>query len=52
MIDVFKRAQQVITVFPTGDKKKAAISSFSRFEGVVKEYAEKHKLEKYVTTIK
>lgn len=51
MIDVFKRAQQVITVFPKGDKKKVAISSFSRFEGVVKEYAEKHKLGKYVTTI-
>jgi transposase len=52
MIDEFKRAQQVITVFPVGDKKKTAVSSFSRFEGVVKEYAEKYKLEKYVTVIK
>jgi transposase len=52
MIDVFKRAQQVITVFPAGEKKKVAISSFTCFEEMVKEYIEKHKLKKYVTGIK
>jgi transposase len=52
MLDTFKGAQQVITVFPTCDNKKVAITSFSRFEGLVKEYADKHMLGKYVTVIK
>jgi transposase len=53
MLDEFKLAQQVITVFSVYDSnsKKAAITSFSRFEGMVKEYADKYNLEKYISIV-
>jgi transposase len=50
MLDKFSDAQQVISVFPTISGKKTAKSSFSRLDGIVKEYTQKFGLEKYVDT--
>ena len=47
MLDKFGEVQQVITVFPKVGKKNSAQVSFSRLNGMVKEYVEKYGLLKY-----
>jgi transposase len=47
MLDQFGEAQQVITVFPKVGKKKTSNISFSRLNGIVKDYVEKYGLLKY-----
>jgi transposase len=47
MLDKFQDAQQVITVYPGTGKKKVIKFSFSRLDGIVKDYVEKYNLKKY-----
>lgn len=47
MLDKLGEVQQVVTVFPKVEKKNRAQVSFSRLNGMVKEYVEKYGLLKY-----
>ena len=44
MLDMFQKAQQVVSVFASPGNKPTVKTSYSRFEGVAKEYAEKYGL--------
>jgi len=48
MLDVLQDAQQVVAVFPAEKNKVVTKVSYSRLEGVAKEYADKYNLLKYV----
>ena len=49
MLDNFKEAQQVISVFNAASGKKPIVkTAYSRFEGIAKEYDEKYGLLKYL----
>jgi len=48
MLDMFQDAQQVISVFALPNKRLVMKTSYSRFEGIAKEYALKYDLLKYL----
>ena len=48
MLDIFQEAKQVVSVFIAPNGKPVTKTAYSRFEGVTKEYAEKHGLLQYV----
>jgi transposase len=48
MLDKFQDAQQVVSIFASPSGKPMAKTSYSRFKGVTKEYAEKYDLLKYL----
>ena len=48
MLDKFQEAQQVISVFASKNKKPVTQTTYSRFEGVIKEYADRYDLLKYL----
>jgi transposase len=49
MLDLFQNAQLVKSVFIQSEGKPVIKTSYSRFEGITKEYAEKYKLLKYLS---
>ena len=48
MLDIFQEAKQVVSVFISPNGKPVVKTAYSRFEGVMKEYAEKYGLLQYV----
>ena len=48
MLDEFQKARQVISVYAAPGKKPTTTTGYSRFEGIVKEYAEEFNLLQYV----
>jgi hypothetical protein len=47
MLDVFKRTQQVISVFPSPDGKFVPHTSYSRLDGIVMDFVSKFNLLDY-----
>lgn len=48
MLEKFQAAQQVVSVYASANKKPVIKIAYSRFDGIVKEYAEKYDLLKYL----
>jgi transposase len=48
MLDRFREAQQVISIYAPQKGKPAVKTAYSRFEGVSREYAEKYRLLEYL----
>ena len=44
MLDVFKRSRQVISVFPSPDGKLFPHTSYSRLDGIAKDFVSKFNL--------
>jgi hypothetical protein len=48
MLDSFRQAQQVLSVFASANKKTVTQIAYSRLDGVIKEYVDKYGLIKYL----
>jgi transposase len=49
MLDIFQIPQQVTSVYIQSERKPIVKTSYSRFEGIPKEYAEKYNMMQYLT---